>query len=716
MRGLLLILVALFLSGVPARAQDQATLIADRVELSGNDQLLASGNVEILYQGDRLKATRVVYDQAKDRVQIEGPLVLTSADGQTLFLADSAELSQDFETGVLRSARLVLNQQLQLAAAEIARIEGRYTQLYKTVASSCTVCENNPTPLWQIRARRVVHDQEERQIYFENARFEVLGVPLLYLPRLRFPDPTLERATGFLTPRITSSDALGVGIKVPYFIVINRSSDLTLTPFLSSSRTATLEGRYRQRFRFGSLEINGAVSDDDIRPGELRGYVSAEGNFDLPLDAKLTFDLRAVSDEGYLLDYGLSNRDRIRSDIQLTRVKRDTAFEADLIGFRSFRDDENNDTLVSLIGEIDYRHRFEPRLLGGVGSYRFAAQAFSRPSTLGVDGPDDDDFVDGRDLGRLTLEASWRRDWLMQNGMIWAALGEARYSFTSIRQDDALEGDVDTFAATAGAELRWPLSRQIGGATHVIEPVAQVLFGEDKTGTLPIEESTQLELDEGNLFSFSRFPGDDRFESGFRANLGLSWTRFDTQGWHMGVTAGRVLRDEEDGQFAGYEALEGLTSDWLAAVHLTVPGQFRMVNRALFNDALIFDRNETRFDWYLPDLSLGGTYTWLRASPIEDRPDDSSELKLDATYDFNENWRANVDYRFDFEQNRAAEAEVGLRYRGECVTVDLSLSRRFTSLASVEPRTNFGLEVGLAGFGAPQEDGARPKRHRKCRN
>ena len=69
----------------------------------------------------------------------------------------------------MQSARLVLNRELQLAAAQIQRIGGRYTQMDNTVASSCKVCEGNPTPLWEIRARRVLHDQQERQIYFDNA-------------------------------------------------------------------------------------------------------------------------------------------------------------------------------------------------------------------------------------------------------------------------------------------------------------------------------------------------------------------------------------------------------------------------------------------------------------------------------------------------------------------------------------------------------------------
>ena len=47
---------------------------------------------------------------------------------------------------------MVLDQQLQLAAAQIDRVDGRYTQLTRAAATSCQVCAAIAAPLWQIRA------------------------------------------------------------------------------------------------------------------------------------------------------------------------------------------------------------------------------------------------------------------------------------------------------------------------------------------------------------------------------------------------------------------------------------------------------------------------------------------------------------------------------------------------------------------------------------
>ena len=119
----LLALFAVFLTlALPARAQDQATLVSDNLEITGDTRLIADGHVEVFFKGRRLTASRIVFDQATNRLEITGPIVLTEESGNTLILASQADLAADMSEGILTSARLVLNQQLQLAAAEMRRV------------------------------------------------------------------------------------------------------------------------------------------------------------------------------------------------------------------------------------------------------------------------------------------------------------------------------------------------------------------------------------------------------------------------------------------------------------------------------------------------------------------------------------------------------------------------------------------------------------------
>ncbi|MDK2775859.1 MAG: LPS-assembly protein LptD, partial [Tabrizicola sp.] len=322
MRWSAILLCAVLTLALPAVAQEQATLVSDSLQITGDTRLIADGNVEVIFQGRRLKAKRLVFDQSTDRLEITGPIVLTEATGSTLILASQADLAADLSEGILTSARLVLNQQLQLAANSMTRVAGRYTAMQTVAASSCRICKGGGIPLWEIRARRVVHDEVERQIYFDSAQFRLAGVPVLYIPRLRMPDPSLQRATGFLMPSIRTTSDLGTGIRVPYFIVLGKSADLTLTPYLTARQSQTLGLRYRQAFATGLITATGSITRDDLIPGKTRGYLRLEGEFALPERFVLGFDGQTVSDPAYMLDYGLGNADRLDSRIEIKRTRR----------------------------------------------------------------------------------------------------------------------------------------------------------------------------------------------------------------------------------------------------------------------------------------------------------------------------------------------------------------------------------------------------------
>ncbi len=713
MRHILILLAIWLMLALPARAQEQATLISDSLEITGDTRLIADGNVEVFFKGRRLKAQRIVYDQAGNRLQITGPIVLTDETGDTLILASQADLAADLSEGILTSARLVLNRQLQLAANRMLRVAGRYTALETVAASSCKICAGNPTPLWEIRAKRVVHDEVERQIYFDNAQFRVAGVPVFYIPRLRIPDPTLKRATGLLAPTLRTTSDLGTGLKFPYFIVINRSSDLTLTPYLTTKNSQTLELRYRQAFASGQLTATGSVSNDDLIPGRTRGYLFVDGAFSLPAKFNLTFKGQVVSDPAYLLDYGIANLDRLDSRLEVNRTRRNEYISGRIISFQTLRDDEDNTTIPSIVGDVTFHRRFSLGPLGGEGGLQLQTHNHYRSSSSPIDGPDSDSIADGRDLSRISARVDWRRSFLLPFGIEGTVVGDLTADAYTIAEDAVFSGNTIRSHGNVGAEFRWPWVKAAGasGASHVIEPVVQLIWASSDAETLPNEDSALVEFDEGNLFSLNRFPGSDAVERGPRANVGVTWTRADPAGWTMGVTVGRVFRTADLGQFSAGSGLDGSRSDWLAAVNFDLADGFAMTGRLVLDDDLTLTKGEARLTLNQPKTALSTSVIWAVADPLENRPDPTQEFTFDARRKLNPNWTAKLSGRYDFVADQGTVAGLGLEFLNECIRVDVSLSRRFTSSTSVTPTTDFGLSVDLVGFGG----GATAGPARTCR-
>jgi LPS-assembly protein len=705
--GALLLGLILVVAAAAARAQQATTLVADQVEIRADAVLVATGAVEVLHAGTRLKASRIAYDSRTELLEIEGPITLTDDRG-TVVLADSAELSSDLREGLLQSARVVLSSQLQMASSEVLRVGGRYTQLGRSVTSSCQVCAENPVPLWEIRASRVVHDEVERQIYFDNAQLRVGGVPVFYLPRLRMPDPTLERAPGFLRPSLRITSQLGPGIKVPYFIPLGDSRDVSIEPYVSTEDMFTLGGRYRQAFRTGAIVVTGALSRDQIIPDETRWFLFATGGFDLPRDFTLGFDVQQASDNTYLLDYGVSDSDQLESSITLERVRVDEFIAAELIRFESIRFDEENTIQPSTVADVTWTQRFTPPGLGGIGEFRLESHSHERSDTpegvaIGA--------ADGRDIARILTALSWRRDWVLPGGVVGTALSEVMGDITAVRDDPNFPSQIERGHAVLGGQLRWPLLRtDVGGATTVLEPVAQLVWAPDTGADVPNEDSILVEFDQGNFLSLDRFPGSDAVETGARAALGLSWTRFAPNGGLIGLSFGQVLRLDPNDQFSPASGLDGDTSDWLVGLQYGNGSGLGLVGRALFDDAFSATKTEARMTWAGDGFWLSTGYIWGESDLSANLTSSTSELTINGSVRVAANWTGRANIQHDFINNKASNAGFGMEYRNECLLVDLYLSRRFTSSTSVDAETEFTFLVDLLGLGGS----AVPGPSRRC--
>ncbi|EDM71284.1 organic solvent tolerance protein, putative [Roseobacter sp. AzwK-3b] len=699
--------------------QQGAILLADDVRLMADDRLVASGNVEAMYDNQRLQAKSITYDQKTDTLMIEGPIILQQGDS-TLVLADAGELDREMRNGLLTGARVVLESQVQLAANAMVTVEGRYSQLYKTAVTSCRICETGRPPLWQIRARKVVHDQQERQLYFSDAQLRVLDMPVLYLPRLRLPDPTLERATGFLLPSIINSSLLGTGLKLPYFIKIGDHRDLTLTPFLTN-KSRTLEFRYRQAFHNGDLLIRGAVTDDDIGIDPTRGYLFAIGRFDLKRDFELTFDVEVASDDAYLFDYGYSYKDWLDSEIAIERARRDEFIRGALTYYHSQRLGQSNSTLPTIVGNAQYEKRLFPERIGG--ELRFGAQAHGhyRSSDLRTDGADLDIWADGRDMLRFTASADWLRNWALPSGV----LAEVQAGLAIDHFDVTQGGGIGLSSATevtpsTSVQLRWPLVKSsANGVTQVIEPVAQLSWVGGSNPAIPNDESTQIEFDEGNLFSLSRYSAPDRRERGLNAAYGVQWTRFDPDGWEASLAFGQVFRNEREIEATGVPSLtdsSGLQdrfSDVLFAGQYKTQNGLTFTARGLFDDGLKATKAEARASWYTDRTSLSGTYIWLRNDPAEQRPDNVSEWSFSGSYRLARHWTGRANWRYDVARDIPVSSGLGLTYTNECVELSVNASRWYSSSTILQETTNITFTVALLGFTTKTQENSYT---RTCKN
>jgi LPS-assembly protein len=323
----------------------------------------------------------------------------------------------------------------------------------------------------------------------------------------------------------------------------------------------------------------------------------------------------------------------------------------------------------------------------------------------------------GLDMLRMGGGIDWRNDWNLPHGVLIGATAGADFDYYRVRNDpDTPDDSMLRSTPVAAAELRWPLVRQTDPAAHVIEPIAQAVYSVN-LGKVenPNEDSLLPEFDETNLFALNRFPGRDRHESGLRANLGIGYTRYDAAGWTLGLTAGRVVRAEAEEDFSEGTGLAGRWSDYVAALALTTDWGLTISNRALFDNDVIFRRNELGVLYSDGRGDFAATYTYFAeddSNPLLGDVPKTNEFLLDGRYRVLPNWELRGLWRYDIEQSHSLRAGAGIRYGNDCAEFDLSISRRVTSSDNGPPSTAVGYNVRLAGFG---EAGEQAWPDRTCR-
>ena len=151
------------------------------------------------------------------------------------------------------------------ARRKSTRTNDSTTVYEKGIFTPCKPCKEDPSkpPLWQIKAVKITHKQDEGTIYYEGGQLEFFGVPVAYVPYFWSPDPSTKRKSGFLMPEAGSSTDLGFTYKQPFYWALAPNYDVLLDPMYTSKQGLLLQAEWRHRLLNGQYYIKGAAIDQD---------------------------------------------------------------------------------------------------------------------------------------------------------------------------------------------------------------------------------------------------------------------------------------------------------------------------------------------------------------------------------------------------------------------------------------------------------------------
>lgn len=653
----------------------------------------AKGKVEMAQAGRVLLADTVSFSERTNVVTASGNVSVLEPSGEVLF-AEYVELTDDLRQGFIDKVRMLMTDNSRLAGAQGERLEGRYTRVERGVYSPCDLCKDDPSrpPIWQIRAKRVTHDQEERDVHYRDAVLEIAGVPVAYTPYFAHPDPTVERRSGFLTPGGGVSGDLGAFARIYYFFDITPSQDFTLEVTPSDRDGVLLGGEYRKRFDRGTLRLSGSATYTERTEGfgaqkrgsdELRGHLFGAGRFEIDDAWRWGFDLQRVTDNSHLRRYGYSNEDLLTSRAFIEQFRARNYLSVSAYAFQDLRPGATAEEPVA-VPLIAYQAFGEPGGLWG-GRWSLDAGAVSLIRT------------NGTDTRRVSAETGWRRDFVASVGVIstfQATMRGDAYWVTDLQRRPGArpEDDIGTFRAFPQAQFTtsWPLARQIGTVQHLVEPIVSLTaapnVGSDKN--IPNEDSLDVEFDHSSLFLPSRFTGVDRLEGGQRVTYGLRTGLFGFGGGSSSFFFGQSYRLGGTQAFAKGSGLEDRLSDFVGRFEVT-PSPWLDVSYSfrLDSETLAQRRHDLFGIAGPPQFRVSGSYLYIDRQVLDGgtATRNREELTVGVNSAITDNWSLGVSHRRDLAKDGGPIGTgLLLTYQDECFTFQLIGQRDFTRRSGIE--------------------------------
>lgn len=650
------------------------------------DEAILVGGVHAVQGYRRLYGDHAVVDRQQESAVISGSVILREPG--VLLQGRRAEVFSRTGEATMEDGRFVFHERHMRGSANmLERDEQGLIHIHDGNFSYCAPGEED----WFLRAEELDLDFDEGLGTARNATLAVEGIPVFYLPWLRFPIDD-RRRTGFLWPSFGSDSTGGIDITVPFYMNLAPNYDALYSPRFIEERGTNHELIMRYFHPDAGLwTVGGAYLFDDDRFADQApenrgtdrwlGVVKQNGFFAQRWRSRI--DYSKASDVDYLQDLETSNLESQRETSLLQLASLDYLGDNWLLNleaqqFQSLADDIEEDFKKLPQFTAQYRGRgmpftLEPVLVSQVSNF-----------------DSDEDRVTGqRFYGEAGVTYPMRWLWgFIQPTLKYRQLNYDLSESALFPEDSPSAGST---LASLDSGLVFERSTNVGGRglLQTLEPRLYYLYSQNEDQTdQPDFDSAELTFSYNQLFRETRFSGRDRLDDANQIALGLSSALIDERDGSslLRASIGQIyyFRDREVRLLPGAAPLDDSGSE-IAGELLFTPNEAISVRSNLvydpFDDRV--DSGNIQTSYHADNGSIFNIgYTFRRpittiSSELLQTP--TAEANISTYLPVTHSWRIFGAMSYSTEANRSVEDMIGVEYDTCCWTVRLLYLRYFTN-------------------------------------
>ena len=680
--ALLLKLDRTFMNMPKGKEETPAYISAQRLEGQTENQIVASGDVELRKRGQTVFADRVVYQQTSQELVADGAVRIEQNGMQ--MQGPHVKLNLDTNIGEMTKPVFKLAANNSRGSADILLMQGQ--QKYSVQNVEYTMCPIGNDD-WLLKASQLEIDSDRQVGVARNARVEFLGVPILYMPWMNF-SLTNKRQSGFLGPIFGSTARSGSEVSLPYYWNIAPNRDATIEPRAMAKRGLMVknEFRYLDTNYAGEAHLDILPNDTLTNSTRLRSSLRHAHNFGNGLSAST--NLNYVSDDAYFRD--MSN---LLSETSLTNLVREGVLNYGGGWWNATARMQSYQTLQDPAAPVAEPYRRLPQitlgalrpLAGGDMAFTGELVSFSHPTS-----------VNGR---RLVMYPSLSYPLISAPSFYMTPKVGVHYTDYSLGANNvgALPDSSRTLPIVSldsgmALERDWKVGKR--EYVQTLEPRAYFLYIPYRNqNQLPNFDTAQADFNFAQMFTENRFFGNDRIGDAQQVTPSLTSRLLDAN------SGAERLRVAVGQRFSFKTPLVNLVSPVEATnsksdILLAVLGQ--VTPAWSLNSALQYNPNQARTEKlnvgarYQPEsgkvLNLG--YRFTRNS--------LRQVDISTQWPLSQRWHAMARWNYSLQDNRILELLTGVEYNACCWTARV-VAQRFAT-ATNEVSTGIFVQLELSGL------------------
>lgn len=699
---------------------------------TNTNTITAHGDVVLSQDGYTLSGQSLVYNRNSGTLKFVGRVSVRDPSGNLAEMID-LDVTGGMKQAFINALTLTTYDGARVTADSVDYDAALRTLMENASYAPCGDCidEAGRRIGWSVTASRITYNAEDGSLYLEQPTLALLGIPVAWLPFLWLPDTSASTVENIRTPKYSYGELTGHTLEVPFHAYSSRWTDIILTPTLMTRQGFLMGAEWIQRFDSGSLQVKasgvyqmdqGAFSFPDAQR-DWRGAIQTSGEF-RPIENWVAgWSYTTFTDAAFLADYRLTTAKSTVNQIYATHLTEDTFFDARVQRFNRIGNytaaDQGKQGMalphlrfnhVEDLGPGNGQIDISGRLLGVHREVDATTIANGIPYVYGYAG----------NKQHLSLQAGWQTQWIGAGGLVATPyLGGradlAYYDGTST----LLPGATTLWSATpiAAMDVRFPMAASDGSTVHLVEPIAQVAYrGSDTTNVgITNDDAQSFVFDDTNLFSYNRFSGSDRQETGLRATIGGRYQANFADGGYVELIAGQSFHLAGPNAFAvPGQAQTAVGSGLDATTSYAVLGAYGSLTPGVrFGGKMQVDTGAMQMSRVGLEASFAHDgygalldYTYRAANPGQGMVEPQHEIGGRVTVPVAEYWSIEASSYWDLAASNWLQVGGGLVYDDGYLVVGANASRtgpthnspdetRLT--ATFRLRAPAGLDLGYSG-------------------